>query len=357
VWLLKGPKAGDVAQMRTLAGALTAQGGWCVAEKPLRFRRHELLLHLVSRPTLAGLDCASRRGLVPPWPDLVLTAGRRNELVARWIRQRSGGRTRLVHLGRPWSRPERFDLVISTPQYQLAPAPNVLVIPLPLHRLDRAALAAAAERWRTRLAPLPRPWIAVLVGGNSGPFVFTPALAEHLAGELNALAAARGGSLLVTTSPRTPAPFTRRLRGALRAGSLVHEWSGGGGANPYPALLALADRFVVTAESMSMITEALATGRPVQLAPVTLPGARPWWLRVESFRWKPLSHRLAMAVAPARFTRDVGRIHRALVDSGRATWLGQGEAPGNAPEDSLAVTLDRVLARVLAMMDGARQGS
>lgn len=343
VWLLVGPKAGDNAQLRALGAGLARSRGWLVVEKPLSFRPGELLLHAASMPTLAGLRPESRRGLEPPWPDLVLTAGRRNELVARWIGRRSG--CRLVHLGRPWSRPERFDLVIATPQYALPPGPGVMVIPLPLHPPDPDALSAAGDAWLPRLHGLPRPWTAVLVGGDSGPFVFTADLARNMGECLNRLAGELGGSLLITTSPRTPAAFAEALRRTVAAPGWFHPWTRNARDNPYAGLLALADGFVVTAESISMVTEALNTGKPVRLAPVTPPGRRPWWLRISSYRWKPLTHRLAMAVAPQRFSRDVGRIHGALLETRRVTWLGEGDVPVPAHgTDPLSAAVERVSA-------------
>ncbi|MEQ8860260.1 MAG: ELM1/GtrOC1 family putative glycosyltransferase [Pseudomonadales bacterium] len=354
IWLLIGPKAGDNTQMRSLGGALAAAGAWRVEEKRLCFHSGELLLHLASRPTLAGLRPPCRPQLVAPWPDLLITAGRRNELVARWIRERSGGRTRLVHLGRPWSRPERFDLVVSTRQYALPAGDRVLVNALPLQPGQPAADPGAIDTWRRRFEPLPRPWIAVLVGGDSGPFVFTRALADDMAARLNRFAGAHRGSLLISTSPRTPPGFKRRLQQRLEVPRHVHVWSAQARENPYAALLALADRVVVSAESMSMLTEALATGRPVYLAPVTAPGRLPWWLRPASYRWKPLTHRLAMAVAPARFTRDIGRIHAALASAGRVAWLGAGDPSAtDVTEDPLAVTVARVRALLEAPAGGA----
>ena len=344
-WILAGPKAGDNAQLRTLAGALNELGDWIIDEKPLAFQRYELLLHLFSRPTLAGLDKPSRTGLRPPWPDLLLTAGRRNELVARWIKNRSGGHTRLVHVGRPWSRPDRFDLVVSTPQYALAPSANVLINPLPLHQQDRGKLSNATACWATRLDHLPTPRVALLLGGNSGPFVFTSAAADRLAQQLNTFVGSLNGSLLVTTSPRTPGDFACRLEQGIDVPFFSYQWNPNAEANPYWAFLALADRIVVTEESISMITEALATGKPTYLASVAPAASRPWWLRPDSYRWKPLTHRLAMAFAPARFYRDVGRIHAELVGDGRAAWLGQGHPSTRHAEDSsLSATASRIQA-------------
>ncbi len=121
-----------------------------------------------------------------PWPDLVISAGRKNEPIARYIRKREGAdkHVRLIHVGRPWAKPSTWDLVITTPQYRLPRDPNILHNETPLHRVTRARLDEAARAWEARVAHLPRPRIAVLAGGNSGPYPFNRASGERLAREL-----------------------------------------------------------------------------------------------------------------------------------------------------------------------------
>ena len=90
IWVLAGPKAGDNAQMRALAAAVGP-----FETRNLQFRSTELLTNLLLRTTLLGLRPRQSDELRPPWPNLVITAGRRNEPVARWIKQRSGQSTKL----------------------------------------------------------------------------------------------------------------------------------------------------------------------------------------------------------------------------------------------------------------------
>ncbi|HED18676.1 MAG TPA: nucleoside-diphosphate sugar epimerase, partial [Gammaproteobacteria bacterium] len=168
-WLLTGHKAGDNTQVTALADAL----GWPYTVKCFRYRPYELLTNRLLGITLAGLDQASSSELSPPWPALVITAGRRNEPVARWIRRQSGGKTRLVHVGRPWAPLDCFDLIVTTPQYFLPDRHNILKNSLPLHGVTNECLDKAAAVWEPKLAHLPRPYIAVLIGGDSGPFVYT----------------------------------------------------------------------------------------------------------------------------------------------------------------------------------------
>jgi hypothetical protein len=318
VWLLLGHKAGDNNQVLALAERL----GWPSEEKRIAYRPWELLSNRLLQVTLAGVDRRHSSPLEPPWPDLVISSGRRNEPVARWIRRRSGARARLVHIGRPWAPLEAFDLVISTPQYPLAGYPNVLQNDLPMHRLRPETLQRAGAQWRPVLAALPGPRLAVLLGGNSGAYVFTAEKARRMGVLVDALARAQGGSVMVTDSARTPPVAMEAFLAAIGVPVHCHRWGSARRDNPYLGYLALAEQFVVTADSMSMIAETEFTGRPVYL--FSLEDGPGWWRRPYNYRFNALAHRLAMACGPRRMRRDVGPMLDALVRDGRAAWLGEG---------------------------------
>ena len=316
VWLLLGHKAGDNNQVLALASKL----GWHWQERRLRYQPWELLSNRLIGVTLVGVNKRESDALTPPWPDLVITSGRRNEPVARWIRQQSGQRTRLVHVGRPWAALDCFDLIVSTPQYELPARANVLVNDLPMHRLTRSELERAAQTWSDSLNHLPAPRTTVLLGGNSGAFVFTPEKAARLGRQVNGLVRGQGGSVMVTDSARTPADAFDAFVEQLQVPVHVHRWGSRSARNPYQAFLQLADQFVVTADSMSMVTEAAFMQKPLYL--FSLDDGPDWWRRAYNYKWTPLTHRLAMKVGPGRMRRDVSRILDNLVYEGRAVWLG-----------------------------------
>ncbi len=112
-----------------------------------------------------------------------------------------------------------------------------------------------------RLAPLPHPRVAVLVGGDSRHHRFTDADVARLADQLGALARA-GAGLMMTASRRTPEAL-RRARDRPGGGRTAASSGTATGDNPYLPMLALADSVVVTADSFNMIGEAAATGVPV----------------------------------------------------------------------------------------------
>src|SRR5262245_33065928 len=161
IWVLAGDKTGDNAQCMTLAAAL----GWPTEVKHLRY--HEVSRGLVKRTQKPRflLDSDNSSPLEPPWPDLVIGAGRRSVGIALDVRRRAGAATRLVQLGRPGVDLTTFDLVVTTPQYRLPARANVLHLALPLHSIDHEAWNSAANEWAPRFAALPTPRIALLVGG------------------------------------------------------------------------------------------------------------------------------------------------------------------------------------------------
>jgi mitochondrial fission protein ELM1 len=247
--------------MTALADAL----GWPYESKQLLHNRLNRIPNLVLGATTLTLDRERSAPLEPPWPDIVIAGSRRSAPVARWIKKRSAGKTRLVHLMHTQAPLKHFDLVVTTPQYRLPQQSNVLHNTGPLNPLPAQRLASEAELWRDRLAPLPHPWIAVLVGGNSSAYLFDTATAARLGREVNAVARDSGGSLLLTTSPRTAADSADALLDAIDCPAHVYRWRRNDPDNPYYAFLALADRLIVTADSASQLVEACQTGKPVQV--------------------------------------------------------------------------------------------
>ncbi len=340
-WVMMGHKAGDNSQILALAEGL----GWPFEIKHLVYRPTELLTNLLAPLTLLGIVRQKSSPLAPPWPDLIISAGRRNEPPCRWIQARADKRVRLVHVGRPWALIENFDLVVTTPQYRLPRRPNVLHNTTPLQRVADDRLREAAARWAPRLAHLPRPYTAVMIGGNAGPYVLDREAATLLGRAASAFARRRGGSLLVSTSARTPKETLSPLEAAIDCPADVYRWFRGAAENPYLGYLALANSIIVTCESMSMLTEACATRKPVYMFDLHTGPENRWallepligkvdtspWRRLRRLRFQPLVFRIAFAIGPTRMTRDVRIIQRQLVAQRRAVWLGQTFPDGPLP--------------------------
>ncbi|SLN76240.1 ELM1/GtrOC1 family putative glycosyltransferase [Oceanibacterium hippocampi] len=350
-WLLLGDKLGDNAQVSVIADAL----GWPCERKDLVFKPEYQLGKPAFEASLYHIDPERSAPLEPPWPELILTVGRRPSMAALWVRRQSGNRTKIVMLGRPKKYMSDIALVIATPQYRLPSADNVVHLELPLMRVDEAAIAAAAAEWAERFAALPRPITAVLVGGATKPFRFDEAAANDL---LDAAFAAHGegGTLYLTTSRRTRPEAVDALRRLLPANARLFSWGAGAAENPYRALLALADRFIVTGDSVSMMVEVVRLGRPLAIYPLPIAGGIATRARLAFGRLlhpAPDAGALGRLVAPlgqalyriglVGFSRDFDRFHRKLAESGVATILPAPFAvPSDRFPDEAAMVAERI---------------
>ncbi len=260
VWVLADDRTGDVAQCMGVAEAL----GWPFAVKSIAYERLGILHNVLRGPTLVGVSPDSRAGLAPPWPRLVIGCGRRTVPIARWIKRRSG--CFLTQIMDPGIG-SRADIdLLAVPSHDACRLPEaraVRILGAP-HRVTPRRLAAAAAHWRPHLAHLPRPWLAVIVGGATRRRDFPQDLARQLGRDVSAMASAAGGSVLLTTSRRTGRAAERILLSAIEPPRYIHRW-GQGGDNPFMAMIALADAVVVTGESTSMCTEATLCRGPVHI--------------------------------------------------------------------------------------------
>jgi mitochondrial fission protein ELM1 len=272
VWVLHDGKAGMASQALGVAEA----AGFPFEEKALRIVRPWIwatpalwvapLHHVTQSGISQSGEWQSGRRLTPPWPDAVIGCGRNAVRPALAIKRASGGRTIAVHIQDPRFGRKHFDLMI-VPRHDRLRGPRVLVTDGAVHRVTPRFLDAEARRFPA-LAALPRPIVGLLVGGANGAYRFEAAMLAEIADRIAAAVRRCGGSLVATPSRRTEPNGVRLMRDRL-AGISGDIWDGTG-ENPYYAYLAVADALIVTADSVSMVSEAAATGKPVHV--IDLPG-------------------------------------------------------------------------------------
>jgi mitochondrial fission protein ELM1 len=340
VWILTHSRLGDRQQMEKLAAAL----GWPSTVKRLVFRPPNV-------PFLAPLllDRGASDSLDAPWPDLVLCGEARTSVIARDLKRRSGGRIKIVCLGRPAGDPAQFDLVLTTAQYRLPKAANVVELALPLV-VEAPALPSDAGGGMPDIA---RPVTTVLIGGTAVPERLDSNAASSLARDLLAHQQKTGGTLLIVTSPRTGAAAGEVLARAIPSPHIVHLWRKSED-NPYRRFLALADEVVVTSDSVSMVADALAAGKPVSVyrlprkatvkdavveglfARVYGEDPCPFWL-------KPAKWLFDSGLIEVRADRP--RLFDRLVRGSRLGWFGEARAEKRfAAPDEFDVILPRITA-------------
>jgi len=246
----------------------------------------------------------------------------------------------------------------------------VVGLDLPLMQVSADRLAAGRAEWERTLAPLPRPLVAVLIGGPTSPYVYNAETAARLRARAERVLA-DGGTPWLVGSRRTPPGFLERVRRGLDDRLRVFDWARPGGSNPYTGLLAMADRFVVTGDSISMQVEVARLGKPLEIVPLPF-----GWLgraddarrRAAAWMFQPprddsAPERARLAAARGLYhlrlmqqTRHFPRFHQALVDRGLASWAGT-EGPdgtGDPPVSTAAADdVTRILRRIDPLVHGA----
>ena len=253
IWAVSDGRAGNLRQAEALAQALDP-GARHVTVTPRAPWRWLAPRWLSADAAAFGPAIARQTAL----PALAVGCGRQAALATRWLRTQG---SRAVQILDPRIDPGHWDLVIA-PEHDRLRGANVIATLGSLHPVDDAWLAHARDAF-PQFADLPRPRTALLLGGSSAHARFDRSAFEVLASKLEVPLARDGGSLLLTASRRTP----RALRDVLRhryddtPGTVWRDAQDG--PNPYPGLLAWADRIVCSPDSVNMISEACATTVPV----------------------------------------------------------------------------------------------
>ena len=209
---------------------------------------------------------ADSDSLCPPWPDVVIGTGRMSVAASIAIRRASGGKTKNIRIQHPRVGFRHFDIIVAS-HHDHCQGENVIEALGAVNRMSARRMADEAQHFLPRLQHLPRPWVTVLLGGNNSQYQLDAAFAKRLAAHLSRALRETGGSALITPSRRTDAAFISVLQDDLQG--LPTEFWSGEGENPYFAWMGLADRIVVTADSVNMASEASFTGKPVFVAGLT----------------------------------------------------------------------------------------
>jgi mitochondrial fission protein ELM1 len=308
IWALLGARKGDNNQVLALAEAL----GLPFVCKQLTYNHWRHLGPHLLGATLRSLTPGSRALLSGDLPDLTISTGHRSVAVVQSLRRRSGGRTHSIHVGYPRISPDKFDLVIATPEYPIREHPNLIRIPIALSRGARRP-----ERHEDFWQSYPAPRRLLILGGPTLYWRLSPKTVGRALDDLLAKAKAHGGSVVVIGSPRTPRRLLLKAQERVRSVQVPATLVPVGGSPPYAELLEWADTISVTADSVAMVSDAISTGKPVELVPIQPTGAG-WAVMALMDRVRPSEH------APPH---DLRAFWRALKERGLVGSSSKGVEP------------------------------
>jgi mitochondrial fission protein ELM1 len=259
---------GTQAQVKALASALgvTAEIKAANTNALLGWLPNACFVPLQSLVIPYAMSPASEK-LSPPWPELVISCGRRAAQVALGIEAKAGAATKFIHIQDPYIAPENFDLVVAMEHDKIS-GTNVIKTHFALHALTPDVLQNAAGHFAARFLKYPKPYVAVLLGGSTNKYTLSKAGMMEVILSLKRLLDGTDASLLITPSRRTGEENIALLTKAFLGNPRVYIYNFSD-ENPYLGLLALADVIIVTNDSVNMMSEAHATEKPLYILPLS----------------------------------------------------------------------------------------
>ena len=263
VWALTDDRRGNVNQVLGVAEALKIP----FEIKKITYDKWVKLPNFLRGASLWGIDkdCLKQIDVNPEkLPDLVIGAGRRTFPLMLYLKKKSKGKTKIVQLMNPGSFGfKKADLIVLPlhDEYK-GKAPNVLQTLGAPHRITKERLQDEFEHWKPVFEKYPQPRISVIIGGATKKAPFTDEMARSLA---SCVLEMEPASILVTTSRRTPSSAIEIFERMFPKEKTYFYKFSEKGENPYFGLLAWGSKIVVTGDSMSMCSEACASGVPVYI--------------------------------------------------------------------------------------------
>lgn len=272
VWALIDDIAGHRNQVIGVAEAL----GMPYQVKKISFNKAAKMPNFLKGRNLKTIDIKNSDSLSAPYPDIIITAGRKSAPIAQYIKKQAkkqeGKKTFICQIMWPDFPFFGIDL-IAVPEHDNLP--TLLAKSKKIIRTNGAPNLVSAEYlsqefkiWSKSLGDLPHPRIAVLVGGNSKKINLNLDDANKITKQLVKMMNNLNGSIYILTSRRTDKEvgdfifYETKRRVGLNI--FYHNYNEAKTkANPYYALLEAADVIVITADSISMCSEACSTGKPV----------------------------------------------------------------------------------------------
>lgn len=321
VWAVTDGRAGHESQALGLAEAIARRAPVQLTTKRVRLRTPWSWMPPGWVPMPRQALSIGSDPIEGPWPDIFIACGRASIPFALGAREWSGHKTFIVQLQDPRINPREFDVVVP-PIHDGLDGPNVLPIVGACHRVTPEKLDQALLDYPVPIEDWPAPRFAILIGGKSKRQDISAKRARDIAEALTAVQRETGGTLMATLTRRTGDAARIQFRTWLAPHcALFYE---GEGVNPYFAMLGAADHVFVTADSVSMATEAAATAKPVHILSVDGRGgklnrfhqslvrrgcARPFTSRLETWSYPPLleTDRVASAVLTAWAARAGAR--------------------------------------------------
>lgn len=263
-WIIIDDIPGNANQAIAVAKAMNVN----YQVKTIKYNFFSFLPNWLKFNTLLGIDWSLSSNLDQPYPDLIISSGRKTALVSAYIKKRDP-KIFNVHLMNPDMCFSSFDM-ICLPYHDKSSSYDKYnnihySIGAPCY-LDQNKLKESAEIFQKQIGNFKRPFVCLMIGGKTKFGNYSLDELKNLVLKAQDLVTKNDGSLLISTSRRTDPSFNKKLIEDLKVPYFFFDWHKDNiENNPYLAYLSLSDYFIITGDSVSTCSEALTTGKPTYI--------------------------------------------------------------------------------------------
>jgi len=263
IWSITDGNAGMISQSDGLASALDKHyiKKTCKIISWLRF------FPVWIKSIFLCVFMENKNTLHEPWPDVAIGAGSSAVPALRWLKRKSP-KTFTIFVQNPgFFQTKFFDLVIAT-NYKPVKGNNAINTEFALHKLSEETLKLHGKKFSNIFQNKQKPWRCVIIGGKAPTYNFGHEEMTKLIDQIKKILELPG-SVFITTSRRTGLDNIKLLEKHLENfGDRVFIYKYTDDApekNPYIGMLANSDILYLTEDSVSMISEACYTEKPVSV--------------------------------------------------------------------------------------------
>lgn len=265
IWILADNRPGNYSQAIGLANELAFE----MRIVNITYGIFSFLPNFILRSSLFGITRATKTKLASfnYFPKLIISAGRRCAPVALHIKKQSENRSKIAQIMNPDFAQIDFDFIILPRHDKVKDRYGNIIRTLgSLTKTNEKAIKAECEKFESWFRDYKKTKIALLVGGDSKSTKFTKESAVKLIKKSCEIAKNMNAKLLILNSRRTSDEVTNAIKSTLRGDFKFFNWKEiKDGENPYLAIVGFGDYFIVTGDSVSMISEVCSTGKSLYI--------------------------------------------------------------------------------------------
>ncbi len=198
-------------------------------------------------------------------PKYIISAGRKTAPIALFLKRKYNFLSKIIQIMRPEISLKKFDFVI-VPEHDepKAPYPKNLILSIgALTKIERNNDQKIYEKFQVQFENFQKPIIALLIGGSTKKTQFLLKSAQELINQVLIIKKNMNATLIIVNSRRTDVKINNFIKKINEENLVFFDYNEIKESNPFGLILNVADFFIISGDSVSMISQCCSTGKSV----------------------------------------------------------------------------------------------